>query len=137
MPNGNALAKDRHPAPTNTGAVDFMQITIEDIGVTARVLLKGRLDAGGVTSVWVPFNALVESKLGLIVDLSGVTFLSSNGIRMLTAAAKTLTRRGGRLVLLNPNAEVSEVLTVTGITSVIPVALNYKQAEGLLAITME
>ena len=114
-----------------------MQITIEDIGVTARVMLKGRLDAAGVTAVWVPFNALVEAKLRLIVDLSGVTFLSSNGIRMLTAAAKTLTRRGGRLILLNPNAVVSEVLAITGMSSIIPVARSDREAKGLLDITLE
>src|SRR4051812_5060412 len=112
-----------------------MQITIEDIGVTARVILKGRLDATGVTAGWVPFNALVEAKLGVIVDLSTVSFISSNGLRMLTAAAKTLTRKGGRLVLLNPNAVVNEVLTVTGMDSVLPVARNEKDAKGLLAIT--
>ena len=114
-----------------------MQITIEDTGVTARAILNGRLDAAGVTAVWVPFNALVEAKLGLIVDLSAVSFLSSNGIRMLTAAAKTLTRRGGRLVLLNPNAVVNEVLTITGMNSVIPIAHSEKDAKRLVAITME
>ena len=114
-----------------------MQITIEDIGNTARAILKGRLDAAGVTAVWVPFNALVENKLGLIVDLSGVTLISSNGIRMLTSGAKTLTRRGGRLVLLNPNAAVNEVLTLTGVDSVIPITRSEKDAKSLIAITME
>ena len=114
-----------------------MQITIKDTGMTARVVLNGRLDATGVTAVWVPFNALVETKRGLIVDLSGVSFISSNGIRMLTAAANTVKRRGGRLVLLNPNAVVDEVLTITGVHSIIPVARSDGEAQSLLDVTLE
>jgi anti-anti-sigma factor len=112
-----------------------MEIKIKDNGVNARVEFTGRLDAGGVTAVSVPFNAVVETKRGVVVDLSGMTFLTSNGIRMLTAAAKSLTRRGGRLVLLNPTALVSEVLAVTGMDSIMPVVRSEQDAEGLL--TME
>ena len=111
-----------------------MQITIKDNGVNARVKLTGRLDAAGVTAVWVPFNALVEAKRGLIVDIAEMTFVTSNGIRMLVAAGKTLTRRGGRLILLNPNSVVNDVLAVTGTDSIIPVARSEKEAEGLLAM---
>jgi anti-anti-sigma factor len=111
-----------------------MQITVKDDGVNARVQLTGRLDAAGVTAVWVPFNSLVEAKRGLIVDLSGTTFITSNGIRMLVAAAKTLTRRGGRLILVKPNSVVSEVLAVTGMDTVMPVVRSDKEAEGLLAM---
>lgn len=114
-----------------------MQIMIQDSGSTARVSFKGRLDAAGVSAVWVPFNALVEAKSGLIADLSETTFLTSNGIRMLVAAAKTMIRKGGRLVVLKPNAVVSEVLAVTGTDTVIPVAQSEQEAKGLIAMTME
>lgn len=114
-----------------------MQITIDDAGATARVMLKGRMDAEGANSIASPFNALLEGKRGLIVDLAGVTFLSSFGIRALMAAAKTLTRSGGRLVLINPTTEVNEVLTITGVGSLVPVARSDKEAQTLLAISME
>jgi anti-anti-sigma factor len=111
-----------------------MEIKVQDNGVNARVQLTGRLDAAGVTEVWVEFNKLVETKRGLIVDVSGMTFLTSNGIRMLTAAAKSMTRRGGRVVLLNPSTVVSEVLAVTGMDSIIPIARSEKDAESHLAM---
>jgi anti-anti-sigma factor len=114
-----------------------VQITIEDQGATARVLLKGRMDAEGANAIALPFNALVEAKRGIIVDLAGVTFLSSFGIRSLMAAAKTLTRTGGRLVLINPSADVNEVLAITGVGSLIPVARSDQEARTLLTISME
>lgn len=113
-----------------------MQITIDDAGATARVRLKGRLDAAGAQAIAVPLNALADSKRGLIVDLAGVGFLASAGIRQLMAAAKTMTRGGGRLVLLNPNREVSEVLAITGMESLIPIARSERAASDVLAAAL-
>ena len=111
-----------------------MQITVKDDGVNARVQLTGSLDSAGVTAVSVPFNALVEAKRGLIVDLSAMTFLASTGIRMLVAAAKTLKRQGGQLILVKPSKMVGEVLTVTGTDTIIRVVRSDKEAEALLAM---
>jgi STAS domain len=54
--------------------------------------------------------------------LSGVTFISSIGIRHLVSASKALARRGGRLVLLNPNAMVTDVLETSGVVDFMQIA---------------
>jgi anti-anti-sigma factor len=113
-----------------------MQVTIEDKGAIAKILLKGRLDVAGAQAAGLPLNALVDGKRGLIVDLSGVSFLASAGIRQLIVAAKSMTRNGGRLVLLNPNAEVSEVLAITGVDAIMPVARGEREANDVLAAGM-
>ena len=98
-----------------------MQISIDDAGPTATVRLTGRLDITGSDVVALPLATLSGSKNGIIIDMSGVTFVASLGLRHLVSAAKALARRGGKLVLLNPNAAVTEVITTSGLTGLLPI----------------
>ena len=115
---------------------DAVQISIDDAGPTAKLILKGKLDAEGANAVAAPLAKLSEEKQGLVVDLSGVSFLASVGIRQLITAAKTLTRRGGRLALLKPTQAVDEVLTIAAINSLIPIARNDKDAQAIIAAAL-
>ena len=92
-----------------------MQIAINDAGSTATVTLTGRLDISGADVVALPLATLSGSKNNLVIDMAGVTFVASIGLRHLVSAAKAVGRRGGRLVLLNPNAAVAEVVTTSGL----------------------
>lgn len=96
-----------------------MQIAIDDAGSTATVKLVGRLDITGAETVAIPLATLSGSKSGLFIDMSGVTFVASIGLRHLVSAAKAVGRRGGRMVLLNPNAAVVEVITTSGLTDLL------------------
>lgn len=85
------------------------------------VALDGRADSAGVAKVEQEFNTLVLYAKGTaLVDLSQVGFLASLGIRMLVAAAKSLNRRGGRLLLHSAQELVAQTLRDTGIDSMIP-----------------
>ena len=97
-------------------------MTVEPVtqGVV-KVILDGRLDVTGAGNIDLQFNAIAGSHKGMVVDLAAVSFLASIGIRTLLLAAKTMQRRGGCLVLLNPVDEVERVLDVMGVTDLIPV----------------
>jgi anti-sigma B factor antagonist len=110
-----------------------MQITVSDeAGPTARVGLVGKLDIAGAEVVAMPLATLAGSKTGLIVDMSGVTFLASIGIRHLVSATKTLARRGGRLVLVNPNDMVKDVLVTSGVSDMLPMVSTEREAYDLI-----
>jgi len=96
-----------------------MQISIDDAGSTATVKLIGRLDISGADIVALPLATLAGSKSGLVIDMAEVTFVASIGLRHLVSAAKAVGRRGGRLVLLNPNIAVAEVVTTSGLTGLL------------------
>jgi len=96
-----------------------MQIAIDDAGSTATVKLVGRLDIAGAETVAIPLATLSGSKSGLFIDMAGVTFVASIGLRHLVSAAKAVARRGGRLVLLNPNPAVAEVITTSGLSDLL------------------
>lgn len=98
-----------------------MQIAIDDAGSTATIRLTGRLDIAGADVAALPLAALSGSKSGLVIDMAGVTFVASIGLRHLVSAAKAVGRKGGRLVLLNPNAAVAEVVTTSGLTELLQI----------------
>ena len=110
-----------------------MEITTTEIGGSAaRVALSGRLDIAGAEVVALPLATLAGAKQGLIIDMSEVSFIASIGIRHLVSAAKAQSRRGGRLVLLNPNTLVVEVLTTSGLTTLLPIV--HSEAEAVSAL---
>src|SRR5258708_34602424 len=107
-------------------------VTSQDQGATARVALTGRLDILGAEEIALPLATLAGAKQGLIVDMSGVSFIASIGIRHLVSAAKALSRRKGLLVLLNPNDVVAEVLTESGLNNLLPIVRSDSEATAAL-----
>jgi len=98
-----------------------MEIAIKDDGAAATVTMTGRLDIAGAEVVAQPLATLSGSKSALFLDMAGVTFVASLGLRHLVMTAKTLARRGGRLVLLNPSTIVTEVIELSGLDSILQI----------------
>ena len=57
----------------------------------------------------------------LAIDVSGPSFADSASVRVLVIAARTLTERGGGLVLLRPQHEVARLLEITGADQMITI----------------
>ena len=84
--------------------------------------LTGRMDIEGTDQIGLKFNAAAAEDLAyLIADLSDVDFMASIGIGVLVRVAKAARRRGGNLVLLNPQPIVRLVLEKTGIPSLLSI----------------
>jgi anti-anti-sigma factor len=110
-----------------------MQISIvDDAGNTAKVVLSGKLDISGAETIALPLATLAGGKSGILLDMAGVTFLASIGIRHLVTASKALARRGGRLVLLNPTPMVTDVLTTSGVVELMTIARSDAEAAAAL-----
>lgn len=98
-----------------------MTVAVDEVRGVRRVSLSGRLDADGLRSVEDEFHAAATAEPNVIVDLSGVDFLASLGIRMLVAASQDQEELGGRLVLAGPDAMTMRILKATGIDQLVPV----------------
>jgi anti-sigma B factor antagonist len=99
-----------------------MDMLVEDLdGGVTKVVLRGRMDIAGANVIDLGFNAIAGARRALLVDMSGVTFLASLGIRVLVIAAKTVSRKGGKMALLSPIEDVVTVLTTMRIDSLIPI----------------
>lgn len=98
-----------------------MQFVIDESGATATISLTGRLDIKGAEAVALSLATLSGNKNNLTVDMAGVTFIASIGLRHLVSAARSIGRRGGRLVLLNPDTTVAEVIATSGLSDLLPI----------------
>ena len=111
-----------------------MQMEHSDVGDVRKVVLVGRLDTAGVDIVETRFGAaIVPAGKNTVVDLTQVTFLASMGIRMLIATTRALSRKGSKLVMYGPVPGVMDVIEITALTDIIPVAATESEALGMAA----
>ncbi len=65
--------------------------------------------------------ALAHGLQHLVLDLAGVQFINSAGLRALVEIFKRAQRRRRRLTVLNPSERVEKVLTLVGLEDVLPI----------------
>jgi anti-anti-sigma factor len=111
-----------------------MELQYSELANNIRLIkLDGKLDITGVGQIETPFAAYCAGDgVRVVVDLTGVDFLASIGIRFLTLTAKSIMSRGGKIVLLNPMPDVQHVLEITGIPEIIPIYSHLESAETIL-----
>jgi anti-anti-sigma factor len=86
------------------------------------VTLAGEVDATNAEQLHSALESVVREHPSLmLVDLSGLSFMDSTGLRMLLRASRELDRRGGVLGLVAPQASVARVLQLTKADQLIPV----------------
>ncbi|MCB0210225.1 MAG: STAS domain-containing protein [Anaerolineae bacterium] len=96
-----------------------------------QISLIGRMDIQGTSTIEDPFTIQTASKKGgVIVDMSQIEFIASYGVRILVSNAKSLTGRGGKMVLLKPTPMVKDVLVSAGIDQIIPIYDDIESAIG-------
>lgn len=99
-----------------------MQISTEELpGSITFVGLDGRMDIAGAAAVDLQMNLIAGSAGKLLIDLRKVEFLGSMGLRSIVIPARAVHSRGGKVVLLGPNAMVNSVLKTSGIDSLLPI----------------
>ncbi len=86
-----------------------------------QIILTGRLDLDGALAVDEQFKDAVAGKKRVVVDLAGVDYLASLGIRTLVSGAKMASNIGGKLVVLAPQRNVEKVLRESNIDTLIPI----------------
>lgn len=99
-----------------------MDITIHEADGKTVAELSGTLDTTSAPDV----GSELENRIGagdskIIVDLAGVEFVSSAGLRILLVAAKKLRASGGDLAVCSLNETVQEVFDMSGFSSILKV----------------
>ena len=99
-----------------------MIATTEEVeGGITKIVLDGRMDIEGSAAVDLRMNVVAGSATRVLVDMAGVTFLGSMGLRSIVLPAQAIKRRGGKMVLLKPTPMVAEVLRNAHIGTIIPI----------------
>ena len=112
-----------------------MNISEERLGdQLVKINLSGRMDVEGVGLIETRLAGMTASpRNAIIVDMSAVPFMASIGIRALLLNAKAVGKRGGKLVLLNPDQHVRSVLASSGVDQLIPVCTGLEEAMAKVA----
>ena len=75
-----------------------------------RVAVSGRLDTHTYEDLDEALAPLLTRQLhSLVLDLSGLEYISSAGIRSIFKARKTLAPHGGKVLLVNPQPQIQKV----------------------------
>jgi len=83
---------------------------------------EGRLDAAAASQLETDLEALLgEGKSKIVVDLSGVSYISSTGLRVLLVAIKRAREDGGDLKLCYLSPRVYDIFRMAGFTNIFPI----------------
>jgi anti-sigma B factor antagonist len=100
------------------------------------IKLIGKFDMIGAGEIETQFAGYGSGEnVRVIVDFSEVSFLASSGVRLLLLTAKSISKRGGKMVILNPIPDVQNVLEASGVPGIIPIYSSLESAEVVLTLS--
>jgi anti-sigma B factor antagonist len=109
---------------------DDFSISAEDRDGRAHLSLRGELDLATAPELEELLNSRVDSGQEVVVDLRGLEFMDSSGIRVLVAAHARAGRTGGRLVVVRPrpNSAVAKIVEISGLDGELTIVDDPAQA---------
>jgi anti-sigma B factor antagonist len=110
-----------------------MELQEEKVNGVVVLGLRGKLDSATSPTLRDRLGALADIPQGrLVLDMAGVYFVSSAGLRVILAAAKQVRSANGRLVLCSVQPPVQEVLDISGFTALFNIHSGREGALGEL-----
>ncbi len=99
-----------------------MDITIKNDGAKTLVTLNGRLDTTNADQFQTDIQPLMTMpNPDIDIECSGMSYTSSQGLRIFLSLQKSVLARGGKMVMLNMNPQVKEVFDITGFSNIIAI----------------
>ncbi len=95
-----------------------MNIKKKKDGNTLTVAITGRIDTSTAPEASASINESLDGVQSLILDFTGVDYISSAGLRMLLALQKKMMTRDG-MKLVGVNDDVHDVFEVTGFDEIL------------------
>jgi len=92
------------------------EIALDHTGDTVTVRVVGELDLSCAARFDLAMSGAFELGDRWVVDLSGVVFVDSTGVRCLVRAWRESLRRGTRVEIVGVTPAVRRVLDLTGLT---------------------
>jgi len=95
------------------------QLTFDDFSRVQLVEVIGRVDNDSTATLDQSVDkALASGRNQIILDLSGVQYMNSGGLRELVQLWKRVQNTGGTLIVANPSERVKRVLDLVGLETV-------------------
>lgn len=89
-------------------------------GTKLTITLAGRLDTTTAPKLETELKQSISGVNELVLDFSGLEYLSSAGLRVLLSAQKVMNRQGS-MVVRNVNETIMEIFEVTGFVDILTI----------------
>ena len=90
-------------------------------GQTLTLALDGRLDTTTAPELEAVVRSSLEGVGSLVMDLAGLDYLSSAGLRVLLSAQKQMNRKKGKMVVRHVCETIMEVFDMTGFSDILTI----------------
>ena len=97
-----------------------MTITKSGSGSTLTLALEGRLDTSTAPQLEAELNASLNGVKDLTLDMAGLAYLSSAGLRVVLAAQKRMNRQG-HMTVTHVCDDIMEVFEITGFVDILDI----------------
>jgi anti-sigma B factor antagonist len=111
-----------------------LRVSKDADGQTVRVHPAGSLDSTTAPTLERELTPLIGGTLkALVLDMEGVTFVSSAGIRVILAARKQMADRGGSLLIANLQPSVAKAFEIVRAIPDMAIFRNIGELDDYLA----
>ena len=108
-----------------------VNVSVESMKRVELVTVSGRIDSSNAAEFEGSLKELTETvRHNLVLNLSGVSYMSSAGLRTLVSTLKDCKKRSGDVRLAAPSERVAEVLSLAGLDSLFKVYEDNTAAVG-------
>ena len=111
-------------------AEPVLNIEVEDLKRVELVRVSGRIDSSNASEFDGVLKEVAGRKHNVVLDMSGVDYISSAGLRAIVALLRECQKHKGDVRLASPSPRVVEVLALAGLTSLFQVYDNDAAAVG-------
>lgn len=109
----------------------MIDISVSGVEQVTLVEVSGRVDSMNASELGVALANEIDSGRNLLVlDLAGVDYMSSAGLRELVNSLKRAKRSTGDLRLAQPSERVREVLEMAGLDTIFQIFETQTEAVG-------
>lgn len=91
-----------------------LQIDTETIDLATVVHLVGDIDGSSAPDAQAKILPLAEPGCKIAIDMGGVTYMSSAGLRLLLVIYRTIKGKGGEVVLIKLPDDLRDTMEMTG-----------------------
>lgn len=99
--------------------MDELRLTWTKEGTTLTVEPKGRLDTATSPELEKRLQPELAGMKDVIMDFSGVDYISSGGLRVLLSLDQQMGNQGGSLRLIHVNEYIMEIFDMTGFSDLV------------------
>ena len=112
--------------------LDTLKATQEEHKRSDVMTLVGRIDSSNATQLdeFLKTNLVDRGRYHIVLDMSGVTYISSAGLRAMVALQREASKHRGSVVLAAPSERVQDVLKLAGLNKLFTAYPDTTQAVG-------